>query len=405
MPGFISKQHGEDLDFELFSNIVLKFTAILMVVLVLLAINVGQKLDQIISPYRFSGGLARPQLYIAAFESPDLRDDQTITIDLYSASIAKAHTYVDASGKTVAFDPEAETFSGTYGGSPYYALALLAGISPGSMPINGKQTPFIIPNFTDRHLIYFDKTKNRRRVPPSEPLAHNFLTLWSDAYSNPVYPTRAFSEYKNIRARIYVEVRQDRHTIVIGNTTITAAQVKSGRLDFLTSLSSTNTEVVYLGEIDEGESEQKNDRLQFLEQNGFADAAKHFRSRNYPGTADLDLAKDYYKLLTPWDQLPAEGKSVWLNGANGDANLARKHYERSIAQRASAGYRNSLVEDALRKGTKPDLYALPTALAYPDSWQAYVDFRMKANPTPPDWFQAEFLEPLGFDKRVVVIEQ
>ena len=53
MPGFISKPHGEDLDFELFSNIVLKFTAILMVVLVLLAINVGQKLDQIISPYRF----------------------------------------------------------------------------------------------------------------------------------------------------------------------------------------------------------------------------------------------------------------------------------------------------------------------------------------------------------------
>jgi hypothetical protein len=30
---------------------------------------------------------------------------------------------------------------------------------------------------------------------------------------------------------------------------------------------------------------------------------------------------------------------------------------------------------------------------------------MKANPTPPDWFAAEFLEPLGFDKRVVVIEQ
>ena len=40
-----------------------------MVVLVLLAINVGQKLDQVISPYRFSGGLARPQLHLAAFET------------------------------------------------------------------------------------------------------------------------------------------------------------------------------------------------------------------------------------------------------------------------------------------------------------------------------------------------
>ena len=405
MPGFISKPQGEDLDFELFSNIVLKFTAILMVVLVLLAINVGQKLDQIISPYRFSGGLARPQLYISAFESPDLRDDQTLTIDLWSASYAKARTYVDASGKTVAVDPEAETFSGAYGGNPYFALAVLAGISPGSMPINGKETPFVIPNFTDRHLIYFDKTKNRRRVAPSEQLAHNFLTLWSDAYANPVYPTRAFSEYKNIRAHVYVETRQDSHNIIIGNTTIPAAQIKSGRLDFLTSLSSTNTEVVYLGELDEGLNEQKSFRLDFLEQNGFADAAKHFRLRNFPGAADLDLAKDYYKLLTPWDQLSTEAKSIWLDGAKGDANLARQHYELSIARRASASYRNSLLEDALRKGTKPDLYALPTALAYPEAWQAYVDHRMKANPTPPDWFAAEFLEPLGFDKRVVVIEQ
>jgi hypothetical protein len=30
---------------------------------------------------------------------------------------------------------------------------------------------------------------------------------------------------------------------------------------------------------------------------------------------------------------------------------------------------------------------------------------MKANPTPPEWFVTEFLQPLGFDKRVVVIEQ
>jgi hypothetical protein len=103
--------------------------------------------------------------------------------------------------------------------------------------------------------------------------------------------------------------------------------------------------------------------------------------------------------------LSTEAKSVWLDGAKGDANLARRHYELSIARRASASYRNSLLEDALRKGTKPDLYALPTALAYPEAWQAYVDHRMKANPTPPDWFAAEFLEPLGFDKRVVVIEQ
>jgi len=378
-----------------------------MVVLVLLAINVGQKLDQIISPYRFSGGLARPQLYLSSYETENRPDALTMMVALYSESLALANTTVDPTTRKTVTRNEAETFSGSYFAAPYFSLSLLAGISPGSIPIDGKQTPFIVPHYMqNRGYFYWDKDDKMHRAPAAaEQLTRSFLTLWSDTYANPVYPTRAFSEYKDTKARIYVEVRPDHHNIVIGNTTITAAQVKSGRLDFLTSLSSTNTEIVYLGEIDEGLSEQKNVRLEFLEQSGFADAAKHFRSRNFPGTTDLALAKDYYKLLTTWDQLPAEGKSVWLNGANGDANLARQHYERSIAVRASAGYRNSLVEDALRKGTKPDLYALPTALAYPDSWQAYVDYRMKANPTPPDWFQAEFLEPLGFDKRVVVIEQ
>ena len=405
MPGFISKSQGEDLDFELFSNIVLKFTAILMVVLVLLAINVGQKLDQIISPYRFSGGSARPQLFLSAYETGDYREDQKMWILLYSASLAKAHTYVDESGKMLAVDPEAETFSGWYGGDPYYTLAVLAGVSPGSLPINGKQTPFVVPNFSERSLAIFDKNKKQRKITPLAQLAQKFLTLWSEAYGNPVYPTRAFSEYRAVRARIYVETRQNNHNVTIGNSTLTAAQIKAGRLDFLTSLSSTNTEVVYLGELTENESEQRSSRFDFFEQNGFADAAKHLRSRNFPTAADLDLAKDYYKLLTPWDQLSAEGKSAWLKGANGDANLARRHYELSIARRASANYRNSLLEDALRKDIKPDLYALPTSLAYPEAWQAYVDYRMKANPTPPDWFGAEFLEPLGFDKRVVVIEQ
>ena len=405
MPGFISKPHGEDLDFELFSNIVLKFTAILMVVLVLLAINVGQKLDQIISPYQFSGGLARPQLYLGVYALENWNNVfETMSVKLLSESRFEAQTVVDPKTGEIASRRETETFSGAYGGSPYEALALLAGVSPGSIPIDGKETPFVIPHFSAKTLFYHDKANKDRSGPPSEQLARNFLTIWSNAYSNSVYPTRAFSEYKNIRARIYVETREANHSIIIGNSIIAPAQIKSGQLDFLTSLSSTSTVVVYLGEFVE-DAQQKSSRLGFLEQSGFADAAKHLRSRNHPGAADLDLAKDYYKLMTPWDQLSAQAKSVWLKGADGEANVARRHYEQSIAVRASADYRNSLLEDALRKATKPDLYALPTALAYPDAWQAYIDYRIKANPTPPDWFVAEFLQPLGFDKRVVVIEQ
>jgi hypothetical protein len=409
MPGFISKPHGEDLDFELFSNIVLKFTAILMVVLVLLAINVGQKLDQIISPYRFSGGLARPQLYLGAYALENwINVEQTMAVTLYSASFFEASTVVNRTTGEVGSKVETETFSGMYGSQPYTALALLAGISPGSIPIDGKQTPFVVPHFTTKTTFYHDKGNNSRYGPPSQQLAHNFLKIWSNSYANPVYPTRAFSEYRDVRTRIYVETLRTaagEHFFVVGHERISAAQIKAGRLDFLTSLSSTNTEVVYLGIYHHHPAQGAESRLDFYEENGFVDAAKHLRSRLFPGAAERSIAKDFYNRLPGWDQLSSDQKSVWLNDAKGDAQLAREQYEASITRRADSDYRNSLVEDALKKDAGPDVYGLPNILAYPDAWQAYVDYRMKANPTPPEWFVTEFLQPLGFDKRVVVIEQ
>jgi hypothetical protein len=408
MPGFISK-HGEDLDFELFSNVVLKFTAILMVVLVLLAINVGQKLDQIISPYRFSGGLARPQLYLGAYAAENwINVEATMGLTLYSASFFQASTVVDPSTGEVGSRRGTETFSGLYGSQPYAALSLLAGISPGSIPIDGKQTPFVVPNFSKKTTFYHDKANNNRYAPASEQLAQNFLKIWSNSYANPVYPTRAFSEYKDIRTRIYVETLLSfagEHFFVIGHESISAAQIKAGRLDFLTSLSSTNTEVVYLGVYRRVPARGAESRLDFYEKNGFADAAKHLRSRLFPGAGERSIAKDFYNRLPGWDQLSSDEKTAWLKDAKGDAKLAHEQYEASITRRADTDYRNSLLEDALKKGVEPDVYGLPNILAYPDAWQAYVEYRMKANPTPPEWFVTEFLQPLGFDKRVVVIEQ
>ena len=145
--------------------------------------------------------------------------------------------------------------------------------------------------------------------------------------------------------------------------------------------------------------------MDFYEKNGFADAAKHLRSRLFPGAGERSIAKDFYNRLRGWDQLSSDEKTAWLKDAKGDAKLAHEQYEASITRRADTDYRNSLLEDALKKGVEPDVYGLPNILAYPDAWQAYVEYRMKANPTPPEWFVTEFLQPLGFDKRVVVIEQ
>jgi hypothetical protein len=404
MPGLLSKGHGDELDFELFSNIVLKFTAILMVVLVLLAINTGQKLDQVISAYRFSGGAARPQLYLSAYETPNVRGNNKVLMALFSASFAQAKTKVDPNThETVPIGDV--TFGGRFYARPYLALLLLAGISQDPLVINGQQTPFIVPNFDDKAFTYDDKDGKRRTVQRSEQIAGNFLKVWSNVYSNPVYPTRAFSEYRNTKVRIYVEscIESGRHSFVIGEETFSAAQVKSGQLDFLTGLSSTNTEIVYLGECGSDASAERQSRLDFYTAHGFADAAKQLRSQVSPDAADRNLAKDYYNLLPGWDQLPPEQNSKWIAGAKGDANLARRRYEASITGDAVVMYRNALLEDAMLKDTKPDVYGLPSILAYPDAWQAFVEYRLKSTPTPPEWFVTEFLQPLGFDKRVMVL--
>jgi hypothetical protein len=406
MPGLISNKHGEDLDFELFSNIVLKFTAILMVVLVLLAINTGQKLDQVISPYRFSGGSARPQLYYGAFETPGGRNNAKITIALYSPSYAQtADLSVDPKTLEVRAEGEGVTFAGRFTARPYYALLLLAGISQDVLPVNGQQTPFIVPNFNNKGYIYIDKTNKRQRSPASEQIGGNFLKLWSELYSNTVYPTRAFSEYRKIKVRIYVEtcVENGRHGFSIGDQITSAGDVRSGSLDFLTSLSSTNTEVVYLGDCASDVKAERQSRLDFYAAHGFADAAKHLRARLFPGAADRDLAKDYVNLLPGWDQLSPEQRSARVARAKGNANLARGRYESANAREAIIIYRNALLEQAIETNVKPDLYALPTILAYPDAWQAFVEYRLKSSPTPPEWFITEFLQPLGFDKRVTVV--
>ena len=42
------------------------------------------------------------------------------------------------------------------------ALGLLAGVSPGSLAIDGKQTPFVIPNFNPKGFFYRDKDDKTR---------------------------------------------------------------------------------------------------------------------------------------------------------------------------------------------------------------------------------------------------
>jgi hypothetical protein len=120
-----------------------------MVVMVLLAINVGQKLDHIISTYRFSGGSARPQLYLGVYEIEN--SNRTMAVDLISPSYAQARTKVTEDFKTVPIDAS-QTISGHFSAQVYSALSLLAGVSPDSMLVDGNQTPFVVQNYDNKNL-------------------------------------------------------------------------------------------------------------------------------------------------------------------------------------------------------------------------------------------------------------
>lgn len=394
MKGLFRDTGGDGIDFELFSNIVLKFTAILMVVMVLLAINVGQKLDQIISQNSFSGGTARPQLFIGAWDTP-----HGMTISLDSPSFATAATNVK-DGKTVS-RKAGETFSGQYQAGPYEMLTLLAGIEPGSFMVDGKPSPLIVPVFTDKSLVDRD---GRNPVPPSSDLALSFLRIWSSLYLNNIYPVRSFSDFKNSRSRIYIESvgNGTDGAIIIGNMILTKEKIEDGSFDFLTALSSTNTEFVYLGEFYGDEAKRTNTRIQFYEAQGYMEAAEAYRAFAYPGEKELTIALKGASPIKPWEQLKPEDRSEILKANNGDENLARQRYENYSKLFAISTYKNKNLRQFALDGKGDARAFLPPILKFPEAWKKYVSYRLSQNPIAPAWVVNDFLEPLGFNKRVVV---
>ena len=87
-----------------------------------------------------SGGVARPQIYLGAYALNDwINADARMVVSLYSASFFEAATVVDPDTGKLNTRRETETFSGWYGNQPYPTLALLAGISPGSIPIDRRR--------------------------------------------------------------------------------------------------------------------------------------------------------------------------------------------------------------------------------------------------------------------------
>ncbi len=162
------------------------------------------------------------------------------------------------------------------------------------------------------------------------------------------------------RSRIYVESLakpgadgEAEYYVVIGHAAYPLPQaLEDGSLDWMSSFMAGTVDLIYLGEAAAAETAVDNLRLQFMEDNGHDRCAAAYRE--YLGTAHSPAAA--HAMVNAYEQ------GELLNTGRAE---------------------------------------LPTFLAYPEVWQAYVHTRLEADEDPPEWFYREFLVKLGFDRMVM----
>jgi hypothetical protein len=382
--------------FESFSDMVLCTVIVLITLVVVLALNVVEQLNVYIEPNHFSGGATRPWLYIQAqnadyskttserlaLERAVYGDGAFVMVNLFSPSSAQAATEVK-DGLTVSAK-EGQSFSGQCDLTAFNFLQLAAGIDPGTFPVNGNQTAFMLPKFSHKSILVESGKANGYTTTPDNELALKTMALAWPVYQNELFPRRAANDYLNARTKIYVEVLEstdNAHRIMIGHSVFTVPQdIKNGRLGWLSGFSSGMTEVVYLGKAWSDPAEQSNKRIDFFEKNGFPEAAQ-----------------DYRQFSFPYGTTSAQDKMIRLASAAG-VDMPMDQLE----QYARAAEAQQKISAAIVNETSARAY-LPPLLVHREAWNAYTAYCIKTGigSTPPEWLMSEFLEPLGFDQAVV----
>jgi hypothetical protein len=300
---------------------------------------------------------------------------------------------------------EGETFSGQISGSIIDILQILSGIDPGSFTVDGQSSPLIVPNFSKKQLAANnDESVN---LPPDPDLALKLLQIWNPAYKKKVFPVRAYEEFSKARAKIYIETPANTKVkqIMIGDYIFDLNDLKSGKLDFLTGLSSANAEVVYLGTYAAEFDKKTNSRIAFFETQGFPEVAAAFRKKLYPGESELaEAVAAGVEIGKSFDAISETERAEWVKSALGDEARARTYYAHDWRVWAWNEYRRRYLVKIIRQGREPSKSDLPPILAYPEAWRAYIEHRLSQKPIPPPWLAQEFLAPLGFDKRVVLLD-
>ena len=404
--------------FESFTDVMLCICIVLIVFVLFFALNVYHGFHT--KDCEFSGGIKRPELFIEAYPvdySKTTSDSESATfsrnlyqenvivdIHLSSPSFAQARTTVKE-GKTISLD--GITFSGRLALSLPDFLGLASAINPGRIKIGHDWTSLLMPRFGEKRLLVEDRDAGLF-VVPSQRIALNALRwAWPIMEAN-IYITRSYEEYRDSRTLIYFESvaeKTGKKWILIGNSKYPMPDaVRNGSLDFFTGLSSGVTRMIYLGEYSADPKKKTNTRIEFLEANGFSEAAEYYRNYVYqPEKLLPDALNGLREFLPLWEEL-TESDRQGLIKQHGNEKKAAVAFRRHMLDLSADAYKEiELSRLLLQSSSLSEIPKglLPPFLVYPEAGAAYVKYRISTVAGPPDWVMNDFLIPLGFDKRIL----
>jgi hypothetical protein len=177
----------------------------------------------------------------------------------------------------------------------------------------------------------------------------------------------------------------------------------TGCTHFLTSLSSSNTEFVYLGSINTDIENETNTRITVLEELRLTEAATYYRKYLFNQQSFWPIYKDILN-ASEYEELDTDTKSLFLKGAQGDQQLASRSYYSYAARIAVDIAQARIVKNRARDYEIPE-GILPPFVAFPKALKEYLLFREKNVSNPPDWVMSDFLVPLGYDKQILKTNQ
>lgn len=404
--------------FESFSDMMLSMSMMLITIIVLFAINLGRQLLP-----RFSGGASRPALHFQAevvdysqtqAESLALQralygGEEVVVMHLFSPSVAASDAEV-REGRLVTRGA-GETFEGQLDLTAFEFLKLAPAINPGQFPVDDPTTEAIdpvptsllVPNLVDKMVDFEPELgPSGYKATPNKTISRTILTSVWPLFENRVYPVRKQEEYADARTQIHVQtetVEMPGGTIaryvVIGHHGFRIPRdIENGRLAWMTSLASRNTEIVYLGDLTEdpeeaeegtprGENWHPNRRIQFFESAGYDECAQAYRRFVERG-------------LGGW----SEQHEDILERVKAEEAIANRHTESELRAMVRAAVADIHVSKAVKDGEIPT-ELMPPLLVYPEAWQAYIEDCLARRTQIPIWFHREFLEPIGFDRGVI----